>query len=302
VRVDRALGARTRADRAVFARLLFIGGRQARRAARFLVAGVLATTGLLLGILPMTAAHADSGSSLVALTNQARAAQGLAPLANTVVLAAVAQAQANRMAAANVLAHNPDLSTDVCCWAGLGENVGYGGSTAILDSAFLASPDHRANIMGHYNQIGIGVAVDSRGLVWVSEVFRLSAGASTNTVVITAPAAPKPTSKPAAARPVQVRVPTRSVVVRPVITPKPSAVPGAAPTIAVAPLPARTVPQAASRSLSTGRLPIAEARQWATRWAAMLLSPAAASDSADPVASVLSFAAQTASAAGSGAS
>jgi hypothetical protein len=296
VRVVRALSARPRADRASGARFLFVGLSAARCATRFVVAAALGAVGLILAIVPMTAAHADAGSPLVALTNQARAIEGLAPLADNASLTAVAQAQAARMAASNVLQHNPNLSTDICCWTSLGENVGYGGSITILESAFLASPDHRANIMGHYNQIGIGVVTDSHGLVWVSEVFRLTAGAS-----VPAPVTPKPapstSARAASSRPVRVLMPTRTAL-HPVMKPKPSPVATPVATVAVAPLAARTVPSAASRSLPSGRLPLVAARAMAARWAAFLRSPSAAvSDPADPVASVLSFAAQTAASA-----
>jgi hypothetical protein len=295
VRVERAHGVRTRDDRAFGARFLFVGLLRMRVAVRYGVAAILAIGGLLIGVLPMTAAHADSGGGLVSLTNSDRASEGLAPLSDDARLAEVAQGQANRMAAAGVLAHNPALSTDVCCWARLGENVGYGGSLQVLNSAFLASPEHRANIMGAYNEVGIGVAVDKRGLVWVSEVFRLTTGA---TVSATAPVAPKAISAPAAAKPKQVRIPTRTVVVRPKVTVTHAATPAPKSTVvAAAAVPARSVPSAASRSLPTGRLPLAvvTAQSVAQQWAGLLVS-AVQLDGADPIASVLSFAAQSAAA------
>jgi hypothetical protein len=290
VREDRALGVRTRAHRAIRARFLFSGLLRTRVAVRYTVAAVLAAGGLLLGVLPMAAAHADTGGGLVSLTNADRASAGLAPLADNAALAAVAQAQANRMANSGVLAHNPSLGSDVCCWAALGENVGYGGSIQILNSAFLASPEHRANIMGHYNQIGIGIAT-GHGLTWVTEDFRLTAGASADT-------APKAVA-PAAAKPRQVHIPTRTVVVHPLATPTHTAVSTPTHTTATATLavPERTVPGAASRSLPAGRLPLNVARQWATRWAGMLGSVQVTTT--DPVSSVLSFAAQTAASAAS---
>jgi hypothetical protein len=194
-----------------------------------------------------------------------------------------------------VLAHNPSLTTDVCCWAGLGENVGYGGSLQVLNSAFLASPEHRANIMGRYNQVGIGVATDKHGLIWVSEVFRLTSGTS---ATVAAPATPRPTSAPAAAKPKQVRIPTRTIVVRPRVATTHSATPTRTPTpapVVTAAVPARTVPGAASRSLTGGRLPLAvvTAQQLSTRWAGLLVS-AVQVEGYDPISSVLSFAAQAA--------
>jgi hypothetical protein len=315
VRVDRALGVRTRAGRAR-AHFLFLGASYARRTARILATALMAATGLIVGVLPLTAAHADTGIPMVAMVNQARAIEGLPPLADNPALAAVAQAQAVRMASAGILKHNPNLATDICCWTGLGENVGYGGSIAILDSAFLASPEHRANMMGHYNQIGIGVVTDSHGLVWVSEVYRLTAGAS-STAVVTASTRPvaarttavitpliaAPVVKPAAARPVQV-VATPSRRLGDPTTSAPKTVTktrGPSKVTTLATVPARTVTGDASRSMTTGRQPLAlaaTANVWSTRWLAMIGSAAyTAVGGVDPVATVLSFAAQTAASA-----
>ena len=35
----------------------------------------------------------------------------------------------------------------------------------------MASPSHRANILGDYNQVGIGVSVADDGRLWVTVVF-----------------------------------------------------------------------------------------------------------------------------------
>jgi hypothetical protein len=148
--------------------------------------------------------------------------------------------------------------------------------------------------MGRYNQIGIGVAIDKHGLMWVSEVFRLTEGAPAAT-----PATSKPSAAPAAAKPRTVRIPTRTVVVRPRVTITHVATPpnAAVPVIAAA-VPARTVPGAASRSLSTGRLPLAvvTAQQVSKQWAGLLVS-AVQITAYDPISSVLSFAAQSAASA-----
>ena len=131
-------------------------------------------------------ARADSTSGLVALTNSARAAHGLAALTVSSDLAAAARAQAGRMAASHTLAHTSNLTGTICCWSAIGENVGEGGSVAVLQSAFMASPEHRANILSAaYSQVGIGVVADAQGTLWVSEIFRGPSGT-------TPKAAPKP--------------------------------------------------------------------------------------------------------------
>jgi uncharacterized protein YkwD len=143
-------------------------------------------------------ARADSSSSLVSMANSARASAGLPALAVSSDLASAARAQASRMAASQTLAHTPNLPAVVCCWSSLGENVGEGPTTAALQAAFMASPAHRANILSSsYTQVGIGVVVDAKGIMWVSEIFRRPSGAVSNPAPAPAPRpAPKPAPKP----------------------------------------------------------------------------------------------------------
>jgi uncharacterized protein YkwD len=122
-------------------------------------------------------ASSSPAASLVGATNQARASAGIAPLQVSGDLAAVATRQAHNMAASDELYHTPGLGSAVCCWAVLGENVGEGPSAARLQAAFMASPDHRANILRtSFTQVGIGYAIDQHGTLWVSEVFRRPSG------------------------------------------------------------------------------------------------------------------------------
>ena len=56
-------------------------------------------------------------------------------------------------------------------WSG-GENVGMGPDCKAIHDAFMASPGHRSNILDRsYNQVGVGVAYDSNGTVYVTEDF-----------------------------------------------------------------------------------------------------------------------------------
>ena len=56
-------------------------------------------------------------------------------------------------------------------WSG-GENVGMGPDCKSIHDAFMSSPGHRANILDRsYNQVGVGVAYDSDGTVYVTEDF-----------------------------------------------------------------------------------------------------------------------------------
>ena len=210
-------------------------------------------------------ARADAASSLVGLTNQARAGAGLPGLATSGDLTAVASRQAANMARSNVLAHTPGLASAVCCWVNLGENVGYGASASSIHAAFMASAAHRANILSRsYTQVGVGYATDARGTLWVSEVFRRP-----NNAAVTAPVRVVVSH---ALPPVAVR----RVVVPPAAT---HAAPPPAPVVRPA-----VVARAASRGLS--RPPISEAQ----RFAAMFADRGAVSGT-NPVSRLLDFAA-----------
>ena len=172
------------------------------------------TLGLGIALAGLTAlgptAEASTASSFESLTNSARAASGLAPYAVSSDLSAVALAQARRMAASQKLYHNPSLSTAVKNWSWVGENVGYGPSIASLQSAFMASPGHRANILDHqFTQVGVG-AVTVNGTIWVSVVFRRPMH------VTSTPSKPRPTIKKQSGVPARaVRPPLAARVVVP---------------------------------------------------------------------------------------
>jgi hypothetical protein len=134
------------------------------------------TAGLVL-VTGQAAASANPGAAFVAATNQARAAAGLAKLTVSADLTAAATQQARNMADAGILFHTPDLGSGLCCWLMVGENVGKGPSEALINAAFMASPEHRANILRTaYSQIGVGYVIDSSGALWVSEIFRRPTG------------------------------------------------------------------------------------------------------------------------------
>lgn len=224
--------------------------RATRRGAFALLGAVAATVGLV--VVP-NAARADASGSLVGATNAARAASGLGALTVSGDLTAAASRQAATMARTRVLQHTPGLSQAVCCWASLGENVGFAGSVARVHSAFMASPPHRANILrGAYTQIGVGVAVDSTGLVWVSEIFRRPTSVGAPPPVRPAPVAPaRPPSVPA---PVQHVSPNAGLLTR--AHPPSAPVPAAVAPAAVPPVSAQA-PRAASRALSRAPLDVA---------------------------------------------
>jgi len=126
-----------------------------------------------------TLAHASSAGAFVSDTNSARASHGLSSYSVASDLTSVAQRHAAAMARNQSLYHNSSLGSDVCCWSSIGENIGEGQSESQVQSAFMNSAPHRENILSSsYTQIGVGTATDSKGTLWVDEVFRQPTGSS----------------------------------------------------------------------------------------------------------------------------
>ncbi|MGH8891340.1 MAG: CAP domain-containing protein [Acidothermaceae bacterium] len=270
--------------------LIVIGPARPRAATRAVMGALAVVLAISTSVAWARGARADSSSSLVSLTNSARASAGLPGLAVSADLAAVARGQAARMAAAHTLQHTPNLSQAVCCWQKLGENVGYGGSPSVIQAAFMASPMHRANILdAAYTQIGIGSAVDANGILWVSEIFRRP----TSQAPAQAPnPAPKPAPKP---QPVVTRTTAPAPAPNPVrpatraarSTPPASAtgLRSSASVPAVGDTGARVVAGGrASRALDAGRLPLSAAQRLAAE-----ISASSAAMAPDPVSRLISF-------------
>lgn len=132
-----------------------------------------------------------SAGAFVSMINSERAAAGLPGLSSSGSLASVAASWSQQMASSGNLAHNPSLTSQVSGWRYIGENVGYGPDAGTIHRALMNSSAHRANILdSDYTQVGVGVATDGSGRMWVTQVFRLPTGAS-------APAASSQGSSPA---------------------------------------------------------------------------------------------------------
>lgn len=133
------------------------------------IAGLAALS--LTGTLAATAADAPSEARFLNLINQERTSRSLAPLTVYSDLVDDAQSHTDTMLSQNKLFHNPNLGSVTTGWYALGENVGYGYGVEGLHNAFMNSPGHRANILGDYNYVGIGVSNESDGTMWVTVVF-----------------------------------------------------------------------------------------------------------------------------------
>lgn len=116
------------------------------------------------------------GSTQQAYINQDRAANGLGPLTWNGCLYNVAVSNARRIAAQQFLSHTNGPSVDLTCGLGrqAGENIGYwsgGINDAQLNTMFMNSPDHRANIMGPYHYVATAWVVGSNGYGYIAVEF-----------------------------------------------------------------------------------------------------------------------------------
>ena len=159
-----------------------MGRTTARSLARLLIISVVASTTLIALTGTSWAADGTHAAAELAFSrriNVSRDRSGLGPLTVNLALTRVARAWSDRMAADGKISHNPQVASQVDGdWTRLGENVGFSSRSGItttefvdrLHTAFLESPGHRANIMGDFNQVGIGVRMTG-DTMWVTVNF-----------------------------------------------------------------------------------------------------------------------------------
>src|SRR4051812_26566516 len=124
----------------------------------------------------------DPASVFLARINRVRSSHGLAPLRADAAVAAFAAGWTGQMVSANHLAHNPDLRSAPGSWSVAGENVGVGASVDDLFKAFVASPEHYANIVEpRYNVVGVAVKIDKYGSMWTTHDFEQATPAAATT-------------------------------------------------------------------------------------------------------------------------
>lgn len=106
-------------------------------------------------------------------TNAQRAAAGLKPLILSTSMSQVSQEWTQNMAANQWMSHNPDFQSQLPPhWMSVGENVAMGYTPATVVAAWMASPGHKANILGsNYTHIGLGYYVDETGRGWFTQNF-----------------------------------------------------------------------------------------------------------------------------------
>jgi uncharacterized protein YkwD len=127
---------------------------------------------------PRAAPSVVVGSYQQALINRDRAAAGLPPLTWSSCLASVAVANAVRLSRQGWVQpyHTNGASLDLGCHLGrqAGENVGYwsgGINDGQLNTMFMNSPEHRANIMGPYHYVATAWAIAPNGYAYIAVEF-----------------------------------------------------------------------------------------------------------------------------------
>ena len=169
--------------------------RAARKIAIVLVALVVMTFGLTLP------AQAGTEGDFLSRINASRAAAGLAPVSMHSDLVPDARSHSAEMMAAGQIFHSSNLGSVASGWEALAENVGAGPSVASLHTAFMNSAGHRANILGNYNHVGVGVVTEG-DLIWVTVIFmRKGSVPEPTTTTTTTTAAPVTTTTTTTAAP-----------------------------------------------------------------------------------------------------
>jgi len=135
--------------------------------------------------------------------NRERSRVGPAKLALKDDLTTIARRHSRRMAADGTIYHNSNLGNEISGnWTAAGENVGMGPDCPSIHDAFMASPGHRSNILDlDFNQVGVGVAYDHDGTVYITEDFAGRRSPSPRRVAVRKPQVLRPSSKPRPALP-----------------------------------------------------------------------------------------------------
>jgi uncharacterized protein YkwD len=116
------------------------------------------------------------GSTQQTLINIDRARYGLRPLTWSSCLGSIGSSNAYRMARQGYISHTDGATRDLGCHLGYqaGENVGYwsqGVNDAQINTLFMNSADHRANILGPYHYVATSWVTAPNGHAYVAVEF-----------------------------------------------------------------------------------------------------------------------------------
>lgn len=111
----------------------------------------------------------DKERCLMRKINKARYNRGRRKLGWDKQMGYVARRHAGKMSAARGVWHD-DVAGKITRWRRLGQNVGRGMGCRHLFRGFMRSSGHRANILGRWKFVGVGVA-RSGGRLYAAQIF-----------------------------------------------------------------------------------------------------------------------------------
>ena len=167
----------------------------------------------------------NANAAFLTAINTLRVSRGLNALVEDANLDQVAQNWSAQMASTGTISHRADLHAGVTSGRSvMGENVGTGPTVVDLMNAFIASPEHYANLIDpRFTHVGVGTVSVGGGVLFTTHEFSSTRVEATPTIE-----APAPTTPPAP-RP------------RPVVVPKPAPPTTLAPTTTIPPTTTTTV-------------------------------------------------------------
>lgn len=134
---------------------------------------------LTLSLATMTATMAPAAGAtlrrerMLAWVNHARTEHGVRKLVMNESIVKVARKHNLEMARKRSLVHSSDLGYKLryVDWHTWGENIGAGVDPYGLYKAYMASPDHRANMLDrHFDHVGISFVLRG-GILWSTMIF-----------------------------------------------------------------------------------------------------------------------------------
>lgn len=152
--------------------------KHATRARAAAAAALLSASSALVGLAPPAQATESSAveaeQRLQWLINAERGKRGLRPLALNSKMREQAEGWSTFMNFYDRWAHHPyveqQMDEALPGWVAYGENVAVNVDAFAVHNWFMSSPAHRAQILGDYTQMGVGVSVES-DRIWVTERF-----------------------------------------------------------------------------------------------------------------------------------
>ena len=161
--------------------MLLLNGKMSHKIlSTFLVASLIATGAISPNLFNTSTVSASSTiqnddeavNTIFNKINQQREAAGLKPLTLDSNLNNIASEWSQQQAANKTMAHNPNYTSSYQQgWVRAGENVAFGYSIDEVVQGWMNSPGHKANILGQYTTTGIGLAYDTDGVPYYTQVF-----------------------------------------------------------------------------------------------------------------------------------